>query len=191
VGRIAAGIDARASGGYVILTGSRHISGGLYDQKTSLRPVVMPDWLVDLASKAEYQAPAGLIALTSRSRDLGSAYGLAALRNEADRVRTAREGTRNDTLNRAAFAAGQLEASGELRPGMAENELREAAQAAGLGISEIEKTLASGLKAGRVEPRQAPETHPAHRPGGPTFRARTRKSVWLTGLHMFTLRSTN
>ena len=41
----------------------------------------------------------------------GRAYALAAFREETRRVAAARPGTRNDTLNRAAFSLGQLVAA--------------------------------------------------------------------------------
>lgn len=83
-----------------------------------------------------------------------SRYGEAALRYESKAVRTAREGTRNVTLNRAAFCLGQLVAAGVLSEENVEVELTEAALSAGLGEREIAATFKSGLKAGMLRPRQ-------------------------------------
>lgn len=93
----------------------------------------------------------------------GSAYGRAALAREAEALRTTGEGSRNDQLNRSAFAAGQLIAGGELAEGEARAVLAAAAKAAGLGAGETKKTLESGIRKGMQEPRTAPPRAP--RPG--------------------------
>jgi hypothetical protein len=66
----------------------------------------------------------------------GMAYVMASVRGETRLVATARQGTRNDTLNRAAFGLGQLSpdcshlwpssplASAAERPGLPEDEAR-------------------------------------------------------------------
>jgi len=86
----------------------------------------------------------------------GEGYGGAALTREADNVRDAAPGTRNDALNRAAFNLGQLVSGGELTEAEVTAALTEAARGAGLGEQEIRATLASGLNKGRLNPRQAP-----------------------------------
>lgn len=80
-------------------------------------------------------------------------YGLRALEQEAREVEAAPEGTRNDTLNRAAFATGQLVAGRELEQASSENRLIEAALKAGLSETEARATLKSGLEKGKLEPR--------------------------------------
>ena len=77
----------------------------------------------------------------------------AALEWEADRVRTAGPGTRNSTLNRAAFRLGQLVATGALDRTTVGVALTGAALAAGLGPHEVERTIKSGLEAGLAHPR--------------------------------------
>jgi hypothetical protein len=77
-------------------------------------------------------------------------YALAVLEREADRVRTAGPGTRNSTLNWAAFRLGQLVAARALDPTTVEAVLTGAALAAGLGPHEVERTIRSGLEAGRA-----------------------------------------
>jgi len=83
----------------------------------------------------------------------GHRYAAAALGRESKIVRTAREGTRNDTLNRAAFNLGQLVAVGLIDRATVEAELLDAALEAGLGEREILATLRSGLEAGIARPR--------------------------------------
>ena len=80
-------------------------------------------------------------------------YALAALEREADGVRTAPAGTRNATLNRAAFCLGQLVATRDLDRTTVEAALTGAALAAGLGEPEVERTIKSGLEAGLAHPR--------------------------------------
>lgn len=86
----------------------------------------------------------------------GTPYGLTALAEEAHRVATAAEGTRNDTLNRAAFSIVQLVAGGELNEQHAYDTLKAAARAVGLDNGEIDGTLASAHKAAELLARTAP-----------------------------------
>jgi hypothetical protein len=79
-------------------------------------------------------------------------YARAALVAEADRVASAPVGTRNDTLNRAAFALGRFVGAGLLDPGDVVRELDAAARRAGLGRAEVRRTIRSGLTAGRRSP---------------------------------------
>jgi hypothetical protein len=75
------------------------------------------------------------------------------LEREADRVRTAGPGTRNSTLNRAAYHLGQLVAAQALDRAAVEVALTGAALAAGLGPHEVERMIRSGLEAGLAYPR--------------------------------------
>ena len=88
--------------------------------------------------------------------DRAAGYAAAALDRELDAVRTAPEGTRNDTLNKAAFNLGQLVAGGELDEATVVTVLTDAARSAGLTEKEIGKTINSGLSKGRLNPRTAP-----------------------------------
>ena len=45
------GVDAKTSGGYVLLPGSRHISGGSYDWRDQRLPAIAPDELIDAVQK--------------------------------------------------------------------------------------------------------------------------------------------
>lgn len=85
-----------------------------------------------------------------------SRYGIAALQREADTVANATAGTRNDTLNRAAFCLAQLIASGHLASDLVHATLTNAAQHAGLPADEITATLRSGWQAGVKNPRSVP-----------------------------------
>lgn len=68
-------------------------------------------------------------------------------------VTQAANGTRNDTLNRAAYTLGRIVAAGQLDYLAAADALTVAGKAAGLDDDEIGPTVRSGLKAGEAEPR--------------------------------------
>jgi len=78
---------------------------------------------------------------------------MAALREETGKVATAQPGTRNDTLNRAAFNLGQLTASGLLPPLAVVTALSHVAGRAGLPEGEAGRTIRSGMTAGMRKPR--------------------------------------
>ena len=87
----------------------------------------------------------------------GTAYGLAALEGELRRLRGAREGERNNTLNRVAFSLGTLVGGGELAEATVTTELLDVA-VNDLGLLERAAlaTIASGLRKGKTQPRSAP-----------------------------------
>jgi hypothetical protein len=114
----------------------------------------MPRTLLDLLQDRHAPAPS---APQSGPRP-STAWAAAALEREAQGVRCAAEGGRNHSLNRAAFALGQLVAGGHLDEEAGRSHLAAAATAAGLGEREIAATIRSGLRAGARSPR-----HPAAR----------------------------
>src|SRR5438034_49298 len=65
-------------------------------------------------------------------------YGLTALQNECQELRTTAEGGRNQRLNNAAFKMGQLVAADKLRHDTAYRDLFDAAFLSGLPGSEVE-----------------------------------------------------
>ncbi len=77
--------------------------------------------------------------------DAGSARALDTL---ADRVRQAREGSRNTTLNAQAFLAGKDVQAGRYSRLDAEGALLAAARAVGLDDKEAERTIRNGLNGG-------------------------------------------
>ncbi len=68
-------------------------------------------------------------------------------------VTQAVNGTRNDTLNRAAYTLGRIVEAGQLDYFIAADALTAAGKAAGLDDDEIGPTVRSGLAAGAKEPR--------------------------------------
>jgi hypothetical protein len=153
---LAPGLDVRGEGGYCILPPSGHPSGGTYAWTSNGAPLAeAPEWLLDLVAPLPEVRP---LLTNSRARVEGtSAYGRKALEAESVNVAGTAQGSRNQALNEAAFALGQLAAGGELDRQEAESALIGAALAAGLPEPEARKTIASGMGAGEREPRNAPE----------------------------------
>lgn len=87
-----------------------------------------------------------------------SKYGNAAIRKELEAVIAEPEGSRNDRLNKAAFALGQLVASGSLAREVVRTMLIECAiRHAGQTEREATNTADSGLRAGAEHPREIPD----------------------------------
>jgi hypothetical protein len=74
-------------------------------------------------------------------------YTTAALRNEVEAVRTAFQGTRNHTLNKACWNLARFIATGELSQIDIEDSLTSAALSVGLEMAEINSTLRSAINA--------------------------------------------
>jgi Bifunctional DNA primase/polymerase, N-terminal len=155
-GRLGPLIDVRADGGYVVGDGSL-IDGRRYAARGDFLPLALPlpAWLARLLSEPpalpEITRPLPVLDPTQ-----GRAYALAAFREETRRVAEARVGTRNDTLNRAAFSLGQLVAAGLIPPLPVMTGLADAAAQAGLPEDEARRTIRSGLAAGARKPRPSP-----------------------------------
>jgi hypothetical protein len=152
-------VDTRATGGAVVAAGSI-VCGRPYLVTDDLPLMPLPAWLALRLAKMPAPRPsaAGLDALLAtvarRSR-----YASAALRGEVDRVLAAGapgEGCRNDTLNVAAYAVGQLVGAGLIPERLAEDALLRAGTEVGLSEQECLSTIHSGLSAGRRTRRGVP-----------------------------------
>ncbi|WP_350280477.1 bifunctional DNA primase/polymerase [Kribbella sp. HUAS MG21] len=149
-GRIGWKIDTRGHGGYVVGAGSITPAGRyLADPEASPQP--LPGWIVQALDTSPPPAEGSW---TTPSLKNTSAYTLAALTGELEKVLAATPGHRNDTLNRAAYALGQLVGAQLLDNNIAHDELVSAACRIGLPRAEAERTIASGLTAGTRRPRQ-------------------------------------
>jgi hypothetical protein len=146
-------IDVRADGGYVIGAGSR--TGGVsYAARGERLPAPLPSWLGRLLAGADDPPAVPMQRFPpDGDRAQGRAYAMAALRAETSRVAAARPGTRNDTLNRAAFSLGQLVTARLLPPIPVITGLISAAMQAGLSEEEAARTVRSGLAGGARKPR--------------------------------------
>lgn len=152
-------LDIKGEGGYIIVPPSPG-----YEWVNVVRPAPAPQWLLNLIKKSKKPPKKKRDkACTPPSRpqpDGTTAFGRAALDREVDRLSTAYEGTRNDTLNRASFALGRLVAGGEVAHSDAFDKLFQTAVAIGLDEREARATIDSGMTAGFKEPRSSRPTLP-------------------------------
>jgi Bifunctional DNA primase/polymerase, N-terminal len=151
-GAVGPHIDVRADGGYVVGAGSR-VGGRAYAARGQPTVAPLPSWLAQLVRDSYGPPEVPAARLPADDRTQGRAYAMAALRAETERVAAARPGTRNDTLNRAAFSLGQLVAAGLLPPIPVITSLIDAARYAGLPQDEAVRTVRSGMAAGARKPR--------------------------------------
>ena len=94
--------------------------------------------------------------------DISDAYIEAAAKAEMATVANAPEGTRNDTLNRAAFNLATLIHTGRITETVIIDGLIYAADTAGLPSDEALRTIRSGIIGGLQHPRTIPERTTAH-----------------------------
>ena len=151
------GVDVRGTGGYVVLPPSPHPSGACYQWLPGLAPweapvAQAPPWLLALVSSVSPPAPLGRVhtagywGLPTSSVD-PRYYVVAAIRSELVDVASASEGTRNSTLNRAAYSLARFVGTGDADVHDLARELAQAASWAGLGEDEIRRTVYSAFKA--------------------------------------------
>jgi hypothetical protein len=148
-GRLGWKIDTRGHGGYVLGAGSI-IDHTRYQLTRNLPAQELPDWIATALTRA----PETTTPVRRRNLKHTSAYALAALTGELDKLLAASEGHRNQSLNSAAFALGQLIAAGLLDHAVVRDELISAAGRIGLPRREAERTITSGLGAGVRHPRR-------------------------------------
>ncbi len=149
------GIDWRGKGGYVLGVGSVHPNGGVYEWAVTPHEMPLRDacpWLVELLgpSAAPIASPPVL------RRTVAEPYGRSALEAECARVLSASIGTRNATLNVAAYNLAQLIAAGALQAREVADRLLVVAAQVGLGEREARRTIASAFRAGATQPRRVP-----------------------------------
>ncbi|WP_020497617.1 bifunctional DNA primase/polymerase [Sciscionella marina] len=149
---LAAAVDTRAEGGYVVGPGSVLPAGG-YELADDTEPAELPAWI--LQALCEHHTPKQQNApVTVHS----STYGKVALAGECDRVRNAEPGHHNETLVSAAYRIGQLIGAGQLDHHSAHTTLTDAAQTlitgnCGCTPREIERVITAGLHKGQSNPR--------------------------------------
>jgi hypothetical protein len=150
-GRLGPRIDIRADGGYVIGPGSR-IGERVYEVRGDAFPRPVPEWIID-ALTAPPVPRAEARSLPDPGTRGSTAYAMAALREETLRMAIAVDGTRHDTLNKAAFSLGQLVAAGLLPDLAVITSLADAARMSGLPDRDIVRIIRAGMAAGARHPR--------------------------------------
>ncbi|MFJ9727987.1 bifunctional DNA primase/polymerase [Streptomyces sp. NPDC101209] len=137
---VAASVDTRAWGGYVVAAGSTTPTGD-YEALSGPETASLPAWLQSILEPAPRAPQAPSMAIAGQSRQ----YADVALANEARNVASAQQGAREGTLFRAARALGRFVAWGDLPRSVVEQALQEAGEAAGLTVAECRSTLRSAL----------------------------------------------
>lgn len=173
-GGVIPGVDVRGDGGYVIVPPSARYGakakqdgcdGVAYAWEPdadlgTLNPPAPPQVLLDFVARRYEEdgeeTPTAPAAPTGQS-DAVRKFVLSALDAETRAVAEAGKGTRNDTLNRAALALGQLVGAGVLSEAAATSALEDAAAQSGLakedGRRSVRATIRSGMTAGKAQPR--------------------------------------
>ncbi|WP_034089472.1 bifunctional DNA primase/polymerase [Streptacidiphilus albus] len=144
-------IDTRAHGGCIVGAGSV-VNGRSYRVVDDRAPAPLPGWLAERLAPAPVPQQGYRVApLALRGRN--AAYLRAAVNAEVARVAAAPTSRRNTALYLAAVALGQLVTGGELPAADVTAELTAAAHGVGLQTNEIQRTIASGFRAGARRPR--------------------------------------
>lgn len=155
--RFVPGCDIRGNGGYVLAPGSLHPDGIAYTWADGRSiedcPIAdAPEWLL-----AAVRGDAPKVRPTTSRYDQ---YVEKAIREETDAVKIAPVGTRNDTLNRAAFALGTLAGANMIPEQDVRAHLLNAARLNGFDgsftESEVLATINSGVRDGMQHPRVLP-----------------------------------
>ncbi len=139
-GKLAPGVDTRADGGYVVWWPSTDLP------VTNGSTVAdWPTWLLDAMAPLRPPIPP-----SEPQKPPSDAYVAGALARATRNVREAGEGCRNDTLNNETLALSRFIATGDLSAMAIAEAMARAALDAGLESKEVEKTIASALKARRA-----------------------------------------
>jgi Bifunctional DNA primase/polymerase, N-terminal len=151
VGRLAPNVDTRGIGGYVVAPGSQ-TRKGIYRIIAHQSVQDMPGWITARLVPPPPPRPQEMAPQTA------DRYLAKILQAEASRVASAAVGSRNNSLNAAAFALGQLIGGGEISEGIARSVLEDAVAVHigmdGFSRGEAERTMTSGLTAGMRHPRR-------------------------------------
>jgi len=159
-GKLADHVDVRGDGGQVVFVGSIHSdTEKRYDWQPGHAPgdLDLAPFPMDLLPQREptrrsTEGPAS--PGNGHTHIAHQRYANAALEGECEKVRRAVKGTRNDTLNAAAFSIGGLLHT--IDEESARNALTDAARDNDLPDHEIRSTITSGMSKGKQEPREIP-----------------------------------
>lgn len=163
VGKIAPKVDVRGEGGLLLLPGSIHPDTGKdYRWKAGFSPEDkplrdVPDPLLGKIGAAPASTPRVIASISPISSDAAAAQAGMALNRLTSMVYTAKEGTRNDTLNRAAYTLGGFLGRG-LTYDQAYDALFEAAtdRVDGIPPDEAADVIERGLRDGSLRPIDPP-----------------------------------
>lgn len=156
VSKLSRGVDIQGASSYIVAPPS--ISGkGSYECSNpahDIEPADAPGWLLDWLREQDKLQHGEPVPGQSTAAPTGIrlAYAKAAVAANAEDLREAPQGRRNETLNRCAFALGQLAPDAIVDEQTAWMALSEAARACGLGEAETRATFQSGWRKGLESP---------------------------------------
>lgn len=157
LGKDSPGIDVKHNG-YVLLPGSRHISGVCYawlDERSpsELEPAELSAKVLDLViSPISADGSEGLhIEELQLFSDPITPYGRKALQGEVEEIFLSREGTRNSTLFNSGLKIGSLVSGGEIPFEEGLQNLVDAAVQVGLSEGEARNTLIRRSGGGAIQ----------------------------------------
>jgi bifunctional DNA primase/polymerase-like protein len=141
---ILSGVDFRGQRGYVVAPPSVHPDGHRYRWINPLHEELAPapQWFIQLL------VPERRLAVPNAELQRSRAYAVGALRRELQRLALAKEGTRNYQLNASSFNMGRLVAAGAIDEQEVAAALIKEGKRIGLGTTECERTVTSGMTAG-------------------------------------------
>ena len=148
------GVDTRNDGGYAIAPTKSGYE--FIDPDAEIEE--MPDWLIEILRENNYfksqERPKFSTKEPIKKTEKATKAGAELLSKELSRVKNAKEGTRNSTLNSSAFKVFRHVASGEIPETEAFQSLLTAGLLSGLEQDEVEKTLESAKAAAYELPRE-------------------------------------
>jgi hypothetical protein len=176
---VAALVDSRGDGGYVLAPGSwlapqpaaggkTGRPGGSYKLLDDTPPAPLPTWLHQALSTNRPTAISGPAERVTATPRLLGRYLAAVLRDELDRIHRADRGQHNAAVFTAARALGQLASGGALDLAEAEALLTRAAESIAAGPCDctsrgLAASIRSGLAYGGRRPRRLPAVEqPTH-----------------------------
>ena len=141
---ILSGVDFRGQRGYVVAPPYVHPDGHRYRWINALHEELTPapPWFIQLL------VPERRLAVPNAELQRSRAYAVGALRRELQRLALTKEGTRNHQLNVSSFNMGRLVAAGAIDEQEVAAALIEEGKRIGLGTTECERTVTSGMTAG-------------------------------------------
>lgn len=167
-GRLGWLLDSRGKGGFCVGPGSV-VGGRRYTTLHAAPPAPLPGWILLLLTSRPGGNPAGQARAASSGHGspaaaavpvagtVGPEWVARALAGEAERIRTAPVNEGNHTVNRAAYAVGQLVGAGLLVRDRAERELIAALDtwswAAPNDRDRMLKTMERAMSDGELSPR--------------------------------------
>ncbi len=147
------GIDVKSDDAYIVAAPSIHPrTGRPYQWLGSLTDDLapLPRYWVERLREPDRPVTLGRVPVEAVR---GTRYAIGALRRQLVELLDAEEGMRNDTLNKSAFAMGQLVGAVMLDEQDAVAVLEGAGQRIGLSPGEVRRSVTSGLRAGARCPR--------------------------------------